>query len=58
MEGIRTGVSPVDLSLPLPEEWTEVGHVDKIFIYPLKSARGHSVNSAQVTNYKNVLFNS
>ncbi len=47
-DGIPTGVSKVDLSLPLPTEWREVGKIEKLFIYPLKSARGHIVDKAQV----------
>jgi hypothetical protein len=37
--GIKTGISKFDLSLPLPTEWKEVGKIEKLFIYPLKSAR-------------------
>jgi hypothetical protein len=48
MEGVRTGIISVDLSLPIPTEWTEVGQIEEIFVYPLKSARGHLVDSAQV----------
>ena len=47
-EGVQTGIISVDLSLPIPREWTEVGQVDKIFVYPMKSARGQLVDSAQV----------
>ncbi len=46
--GIKTGISKFDLSLPLPTEWKEVGKIEKLFIYPLKSARGHLVDQAKV----------
>ena len=55
-EGLRTGVSQVDLSLPFPTEWREVGQIEKLFIYPLKSARGHLVDKAQVSNVKLNVF--
>jgi hypothetical protein len=48
MAGIRTAVTHADLSLPFPTEWTEAGAVEKIVIYPLKSAKGREVDSAQV----------
>ena len=46
--GIQTGVSSVDLTLPLPTAWREAGQVETIYLYPLKSARGRAVGAAQV----------
>jgi len=48
-EGLQTGVSRYDLTLPMATEWTEVGQLEKIFVYPLKSAKGRVVSSAQVS---------
>ena len=50
-EGIQTGVSQYDLSLPMPTEWTEVGESEKIFIYPLKSGKGQFVGCAEVVSF-------
>jgi hypothetical protein len=50
-KGIRTGVSSVDLTLPLPTVWTETGQIEKILLYPLKSAKGRVVQTAEVSKH-------
>ncbi len=52
-EGILSGIAPVQLSEVEPpdisdEHWTPVGEVEELFIYPVKSMRGVSVQSADV----------
>ena len=46
--GVLCGVSSATLATPLPTEWEEAAQVDKIFIYPMKSGRGLSVEKAKV----------
>jgi hypothetical protein len=52
-EGILSGIAPVRLAEVEPpnisdEYWTAVGKVEELFIYPVKSMRGVSVQSADV----------
>ena len=52
-EGVPSGIAPVKLidveSPPLDDEhWIEAGTVEQLFIYPVKSMRGVSVQSANV----------
>ena len=52
-EGVVSGISRVRLEDVEPpgvsdESWTEAGKVEQLFIYPVKSMRGVSVQSAEV----------
>ena len=52
-EGVQSGVSAArlaDVEAPniTDECWTEAGQVEQLFIYPVKSMRGVSVQSADV----------
>ena len=52
-EGVVSGISRGRLEDGEPpgvsdESWTEAGKVEQLFIYPVKSMRGVSVQSAEV----------
>jgi hypothetical protein len=47
-EGLVSSVVPATLTDPVPTEWQEVGCVEKLYIYPLKSAKGIQVQEAEV----------
>jgi hypothetical protein len=62
-EGILSGISRVRLEDVEPpdisdETWTEAGKVEELFIYPVKSMRGVSVQSADVIINKELPFRS
>ena len=62
-EGVLSGISRVRLEDVEPpgisdESWTEAGKVDQLFIYPVKSMRGVSVQSADVIIHKELSFRS
>ena len=52
MPGPKEGVSlariPAKIGDPLPQEWEEAATVDKLIIYPMKSAVGVEVEYANV----------
>ena len=48
MRGLKLGALRGDLSLPSDEEWREVGSVESLHLYPVKSLAGHSVQAFRV----------
>ena len=48
MTGLKLAALRGDLSLPGSEGWREVGRVDGLHLYPVKSMAGHSVESFTV----------
>ena len=60
-EGVSSAVSPVNLKDVDPppfdgSHWKEAGVIKNLYIYPVKSMRGVSVQSAKVYSYKYCLI--
>ena len=51
MKGVERGsLVDTDLTLPLADEWQDVGEVESLYIFPVKSLAGVSVDNIQVVS--------